>query len=61
MAFCVNVSQGDEQDATHQKQPYLTFQVGPLVNHAWGSSIEYVRELIYAARDADDDVSIPET
>jgi hypothetical protein len=46
---------------THQKQPFLTFQVGPFVNHACGSSIEYVSELMYAASDADDDVSMPET
>ena len=31
---------------THQKQPFLTFQVGPFVNHACGSSIEYVSELM---------------
>jgi hypothetical protein len=46
---------------THQKQPFFTFQVGPFVNHACVSSMEYVRELMYAASDADDDVSIPET
>jgi hypothetical protein len=32
-----------------------------LVNHACGSSMEYVSELIYAASDADDDASMPET
>ncbi len=46
---------------TYQKHPFFTFQVGPFVNHACDSSIEYVRELMYAARDADDDVSMPET
>ena len=46
---------------THQKQPFLTFQVGPFANQACGSSMEYVRELMYAASDADDDVSTPET
>ena len=46
---------------THQKQPFFTFQVGPFANHACDSSMEYVRELMYAASDADDDVSMPET
>ncbi len=46
---------------THQKQPFFTFQVAPFVNHACDSSMEYVRELMYAASDADDDVSTPET
>jgi hypothetical protein len=46
---------------TYQKQPFFTFQAGPFVNHAWGSSMEYVRELMYAASDADDDASTPET
>ena len=49
------------REATYQKQPFFTFQVGPFVNHACGSSMEYVSELIYAASDADDDASIPET
>lgn len=53
-----NVKKGD---ATHQKQPFFTFQLGPFVNHACDSSIEYVSELMYAASDADDDVSMPET
>jgi hypothetical protein len=46
---------------THQKQPFFTFQVGPFANQACDSSMEYVRELMYAASDADDDVSMPET
>jgi len=49
------------RDATYQKQPFFTFQAGPFVNHAWDSSMEYVRELMYAASDAEDDVSMPET
>ena len=49
------------RERTYRKQPFFTFQVAPFVNHAWGPSMEYVRELMYAASDADDDASTPET
>jgi hypothetical protein len=39
----------------------LTFHCGVLENQAELSSMAYVKELIYAASDADDDASTPET
>lgn len=49
------------QPETHQKQPLRTFHAVLLENHVELSSILYVSELIYAAKEAEDDASTPET
>lgn len=46
---------------THQYDPFRTFHTGFLENHVELPSIAYVRELMYAAREADEEASTPET